>query len=170
MAADENFDGLASIVRLTGSTIPQRARFIGETILSASLSSISLGLLCGQLGGCFASIGPLVPFMLGSWTGYTFGLLGHWKGVTRQARFYSKMYPALMAHSLKHEWDILVPRRAAQDGAAMTEWVEEGGIGRLTMVVLTAASVKPEVEEILAKEKQKMVEVYTNPPGAEQDD
>ena len=162
MPVDESsFEGLSSLVRLTGTNIPQRARFIGESLVSAALSSVTLGVVCGQIGASFLSIGPLVPFMLGSWTGYTIGLFGHWQTVTKQAHYYSKTYPRLMAHCLKCEWDIVVPEIALEDGN-MSEWVREGGMQRLTMAVLAAGSVRPQVDEILANEKQKMVEDYTS--------
>lgn len=38
---DENFDGLSSLVRLTGVSVPARARFVGETLLGSTVSGFS---------------------------------------------------------------------------------------------------------------------------------
>ena len=162
---DSSFEGLSSLVRLTGRNIPQRARFIGETLIGATLSSLTLGVLCGQVGACFVGIGPLVPFMVGSWTGYTFGLIGQWHAVTKQAYYFSRNYTQLMAHCLKCDWDIVVPEQALQNGNNMSDWIKEGGIGRLTMAVLAAQTMRPEVDEIVIKERQKLVDDFTGASG-----
>lgn len=64
---DSGLDNLSSLVRLTGVTVPARARFIGESLASATLSDLALGLVCGQAGAVTTSSGPLVPFLFGTW-------------------------------------------------------------------------------------------------------
>jgi len=81
---DSHFDGLSSLVRLSGSNVPARARFIGEAILSSTMTGLTLGLVFGRVGGLTVA-GPLVPFLVGTWTGYTFGLVGHWRNCKRLA-------------------------------------------------------------------------------------
>mmetsp|Transcript_24457 Transcript_24457/g.41573 ORF Transcript_24457/g.41573 Transcript_24457/m.41573 type:complete len:85 (-) Transcript_24457:6-260(-) len=77
---ETQFDGLSSLVRLTGSSVPARAKFVGETVLGCTLSSVVFGLVCGQMGASLAykGVGPLVPYLVGSWVGYTMGIVGQW--------------------------------------------------------------------------------------------
>lgn len=68
--ADDSNDGFAenlgSFIKLTGLAVPARARFIGESLASATLTGLSVGLICGQVGAT-AVTGPLVPFLWGTW-------------------------------------------------------------------------------------------------------
>ena len=78
MAVDEtHFDGLNGLVRLSGANVPARAQYVAETLITASLSSLTFGLVFGQLGATIYTVGPILPFLIGSWTGYTFGLITH---------------------------------------------------------------------------------------------
>jgi hypothetical protein len=60
--SSSGLDNLGSFIRFTGATVPARARYIGE-----SLSGLALGLVCGQVGSNIAGLGPLVPFIFGTW-------------------------------------------------------------------------------------------------------
>ena len=64
---DSGLDSLSSFIRLTGVSVPARARFIGEAIASSTLSGLAMGLCCGQIGAMMGSVGPLVPFLCGTW-------------------------------------------------------------------------------------------------------
>eukprot|EP00540_Astrosyne_radiata_P019504 CAMPEP_0116823210 /NCGR_PEP_ID=MMETSP0418-20121206/714_1 /TAXON_ID=1158023 /ORGANISM="Astrosyne radiata, Strain 13vi08-1A" /LENGTH=167 /DNA_ID=CAMNT_0004451443 /DNA_START=60 /DNA_END=563 /DNA_ORIENTATION=+ len=153
--SESQFEGLSSLVRLTGAAIPARARFVGETILSSTLSSLTLGLLCGQLGATVESVGPLVPYLVGSWFGCTIGLWNQWSSSKRLAISYAKKYPTLMAYALKQEWDVKVESTKNLD-----RWIQNGGLGIMTMSILAAQSCRADVEEIQQKNRQRLVEEY----------
>lgn len=137
MVDDAPFEGFSSLVRLSGVNVPARARFVGETLLSATLASLTLGLVCGQVGGTYPSIGPLVPFLIGSWTGYTFGLLNQWRNSKRTVGIYAERFPNLLRHSLAREWDVVVPK-----DVELKTWIENGGLGRMTVSILAASSCR----------------------------
>lgn len=160
---DGHFEGLSSLVRLSGVSIPARARFVGETILSSSLSGLSVGLLSGTLGSTFlaASVGPLIPFLIGSGTGYIFGLFYQWNLSKRRALNYCENYPRLMAHSLRWEWEATdLPQTLS--GKEMLVWVRQGGLPRLSVCILAAINCTGAVEEIQQRGRQNLVEFYAD--------
>lgn len=96
--SQHNFDGLASLIAFTGFTVPARARFVAQFIGSSLYSSITCGLVAGQ-AGAMVSCGPLIPFMAGSWFGYTWGAIGFWKQAQKKAFTCARRYPRILAHS-----------------------------------------------------------------------
>eukprot|EP00977_Amphora_coffeiformis_P028357 scaffold34937_cov165-Amphora_coffeaeformis.AAC.4 len=158
---DSHFDGLSSLVRLTGVSVPARARFVGESLLGSTITSLSVGLLSGSVGATFfaASVGPLVPFLIGSGAGYTFGLIYQWRMAKRRALVFCQDYPRLMAHTLRWEWDVRdIPQNA--NGNELTAWVLRGGLPRLTNLILASHSCASAVEEIKERNRQRIVESY----------
>jgi hypothetical protein len=157
---ESHFEGLSSLIRFTGAQVPARARFVAETVLGCSLSALTFGLVCGQVGSATPSVGPLVPYLCGSWFGFTFGLLAQWRFAKRRALHYCRLYPALMTSTLHHEWDVQVPEKfEGKDG--LEEWVVAGNVGLLTTTILAAQSCITEVDEIQQKTRQRFVDEYT---------
>jgi hypothetical protein len=160
------FEGLGSLIRVAGVNVPARARFVGETLIGATLSSVTFGLVCGQFGAVIPAVGPLFPFLCGSWFGYTFGLVGQWVQCKRLAKTYAEKYPALLMHSLEHEWNIDVPRSISQGGEnkeLLQDWIFNGGLGRTTISIIAAQSCRLSVEEIQQKNRERVVEqLYEN--------
>ena len=100
---------LASLIRLTNVNVPGRARIVAEGTISATLYSLTLGLSSGAVGAIATSIGPLVPFMIGSSIGYSFGFIHYWCHNRRLTLDVAQEYPTLLAHALKAERNIKVP-------------------------------------------------------------
>ena len=126
---DSHMEGLSSLIRLSGANVPARARFVGEAMIQASLSSITFGLVCGQVGALFmTTTGPLVPFLVGSWTGYTVGLMTYWYGAKRLAITYAQKYPTLLVHALTTERLFQVPNSVMQqlNDGKLEQWIVEG--------------------------------------------
>lgn len=162
---ESQFEGLPSLIRMAGTNVPARARFVGEALVSSSLASITLGLVCGQAGAfAMASTGPLVPFLLGSWTGYTVGLLTYWHGCKRLALTYAQRYPTLLAHALSTERFVDVPDSVMEanksDDKVLEDWILEGGLPRLSMSILAAQACRNDVEELERQERQRLMEEY----------
>jgi hypothetical protein len=106
---DSPLDGLSSLIQLSGVSVPTRARFIGEALVSSTLASVTLGLSCGMVGAIVTPFGPLVPFLCGAWTGYSLGLVNYWRTSQRLAIDYARLYPTLLAHALGSERFLIVP-------------------------------------------------------------
>jgi len=152
-------------VKLSGATVPARARFVAETLLSATLSSLTLGLVCGQVGALCSDVGPLVPFLVGSWTGYTFGLVSQWWHSKRTVLHYAEKYPQLLRHSLVEDAYVKdVPKITSSDsgnsGQNLKQWILDGGIGRMSWSILAAGNCHGSVEELIEKERQRMVDEH----------
>jgi hypothetical protein len=103
------FDGMSSLLRMIGFNVPVRAHFLAEALVSSTLSSITLGVLGGMIGSSILPIGPLVPFFIGSWTGYTVGLIQHWKHAQKETLQMAHYYPTILGHGLYTEFGIVVP-------------------------------------------------------------
>ena len=162
---ESHLEGISSLIRMSGS-IPARARFIGEAMVTSSLGAITLGLVCGQAGSmfCFATVGPLVPFLVGSWTGYTLGLYQYWRQAKRLAETFAQQYPTLMVHALVTERFTEIPPSVMEStdygGATLHKWILEGGLGRLSMSILAAQSCRNDVEELQRQDRQRLMEEY----------
>jgi hypothetical protein len=162
-ADDGHFEGLSSLVRLTGVSVPARARFVGETMLGSSVMGLSVGLLSGSVGATFfvASVGPLVPFLVGSGVRYSFGLIYQWRLSRRRALYFCENYPRLRAHTLRWEWDEKsVPLTA--NGDQLVDWVLAGGLPRLTNSILAAITCSPNVVEIQERNRQRIIDAYAD--------
>ena len=156
---DSHFDGLSSLVRLSGAQVPARARFVGEALLSASFSSITLGLVCGQVGSILmTTTGPLVPFLIGSWAGYSFGLMSYWKSSVKWCDTCAQRYPKLLIHALRTQPHIV--EQPPADEERLVDWVKQGSLGRLSMCILAAQACRNDVEEIERAERQRLMEQY----------
>jgi hypothetical protein len=156
----DSMDGLSSLVRLTGVNVPARARFVGEAVVNATLSGLTAGLVCGQVGATIASCGPLVPFLVGSWLGSGFGLYGHWRKTYQHTLLCAVHYPTIFTHSLWTEQHMVVPPQSAKDGESLKAWVTSGGLGRLTWCILAAQACRGDVEEVQRKKRQQLVDEW----------
>lgn len=158
---DSHFDGISSLVRLSGAHVPARARFVGEALLQASFASITLGLVCGQAGAiAMTPIGPLVPFLVGSCAGYSFGLFSYWKTSVKWCDRVAKRYPTLLIHALRTQpHAVEVPPSDASEGKLET-WIKQGSLGRLSQCILAAQACRSDVEEIERHERQRLTEEY----------
>jgi len=115
-----HLSGLSSLVRLSGVNVPARAQFLGETLVSATISSLTVGLTAGLSGAVFfpATVGPLVPALVGLGVGYNFGLYSMWASSKRRMMWFAQQYPTVLAHALRTENQIIVPAsivRASQE-------------------------------------------------------
>jgi hypothetical protein len=162
MSDESNFEGLSSLVRLSGTSVPARARFVGETLLGSSISGLTLGLMWGSVGATFfpLTIGPLVPFLWGSGVGYTFGLVYQWRLAKRRAIVTCENYPALMVHSLRWEWNVRDLPYNKDQGDALAKWILQGSVSRLSLAMLASQTCAPAVEEIQQRNRQRIVDAY----------
>jgi hypothetical protein len=179
------FDGLSSLIAFSGFTIPARARFITQCLSSSLFSGLTLGLVCGQAGAVLLPCGPLVPFMTGSWMGYTWGMVAFWNRSKTNMMSIARRYPRILSHSLLAEFDVTVPSHVNTDSIAgskeesesdkdfgrarygdisetsLEQWIVDGGIGRVSYAVLAAQSCREDVVEMQKNQRQKLIDAYT---------
>ena len=160
--ADGALEGIGSLIRMSGYSFPSRARFVGETMVTASLTSLTVGLLCGNIGSMIPSVGPLVPFLFGSWFGYSAGLVSQWRNSKDLAKKYATRYPSLMLYALEHQaWDI-GSESVTDSEEPLDQWIAKGGLARTTVCILAAQSLKSCVHTIEKRGRDKAADEYYN--------
>jgi hypothetical protein len=106
-----------------------------------------------------ASVGPLVPFLVGSGLGYTYGLFYQWRLAKRRALTFCENYPRLMAYCLRWEFDVLdAPQKA--NGKELASWVIQGGLPRISNSILAANACTSAVAELHERNRQRIVDAY----------
>lgn len=172
--AHSHFDGLSSLISFTGFAIPARARFIAQFIGSTLYSSLTIGLVAGQ-AGALLPCGPLLPFMTGSWIGYTWGCVAFWRQSKKKALTCARRYPKVLAHGLLTNFDMEVPTNVSmndegarqdigrqQKEASLEDWILTGGVGRLSHAILASQSCEDDIIELQKSERQKLVDGYSS--------
>lgn len=128
---------LLCAIRLSGAHVPARACWRGAA--PSLLQLTRTGLVCGQAGAiCMAPLGPLVPFLLGSWVGYTFGLAAYWKASLKWCDRVARRYPTLLVQALRTQpYSLEVPPSTVGDdtGKGLHDWIHHGSYGRLSLSI-----------------------------------
>ena len=168
-------DGFSSLLRLSGVTVPARARFVGAATFSGIYTGTTIGLVCGQLGALFTPFGPLLPFLFGSGLGFCLGLYSTWKNAVKTTYLYANHYPHILAHALWTDSRISVPPsvlpptspdsekdvEAATNNnmpTAMAEWIQRQGMRDFSFCVLAAQTCEKDVGEVDELVRQRLVE------------
>lgn len=153
-----------------GFSIPARARFVAHFVGSTLFTSLTVGLVAGQTGAML-SCGPLLPFMTGSWIGYTWGCIGFWKQSRKKALACANRYPKVMAHGFLTNFDMEVPptvsmetgeyKEGQQKKQSLEEWICTGGIRRMSYAILTAQSCEEDIAELQKNQRQQLIDGYS---------
>jgi hypothetical protein len=137
---EDKVDGLGGLLTLVG-IVPARARFIGGAVASSLLSSLTIGLSFGMMGAAFISTGPLIPFLVGSWIGHSFGLYHYYRSSKNDAIKLARNFPSLLAHAMWTEFGVIVPPAVVE---ATDEWCRRynGKVDGETPTSGTAAAIQ----------------------------
>lgn len=166
-----SLDGFSSLLRLSGTLVPARARFAGAATFSGLYTATTLGLVCGQLGMMCTPFGPLVPFLCGSSLGFGLGLYASWRSAVQKTLIYAGHYPHILAHALWTDSRIVVPARVVQNAShssAMVDWVQSQGMREYALCVLAALTCEKDVLEVDALVRQRLVEDLAAPKKDEE--
>lgn len=189
MASDEKIDGINGIIGLAG-IIPTRAKYIGEAFVSATLTSMTLGVTFGMMGAAYLPTGPLIPFLFGSWLGNSFGLWYHYHNGRNDAMRVAKLYPSLLAHTMMTVHDVIVPQAVLavsevrldvendteaeikKEGITMSpatldvmtpsldEWISKASYRVMAFAILATQDCRADIEEIESYRRKQLVESY----------
>ena len=177
-------DGFSSLLRLSGVTVPARARFVGAATFSGLYTGTTVGLVCGQLGMLLTPFGPLVPFLLGSGLGsglgFCVGLYSSWSNAVKMTFTYADHYPHILAHALWTDSRIIVPSSvlpailpdSEKDekvieatsvtgnnvSTTMVDWIQRQGLREFSLCVLAAQTCQKDVDEVDELVRQRLVE------------
>lgn len=171
-------DGFSSLLRLSGVSVPARARFVGAATFSGIYTGTTVGLVCGQLGALLTPFGPLLPFLFGSSFGFCLGLYTTWNDAVKMTYMYANHYPHILAHALWTDSRIIVPssvlppiqpnsenddKEAITDNSTsmtmtMADWVKCQGMRDFSFCVLAAQTCQKDVDEVDELVRQRLVE------------
>ena len=94
-------------IKLLGASlgiVPCRARFVGRFVAFGTFVSTTSGLFFGQAGALLGT-GPLVPYLIGAWAGFSLAGVIFWRGEVKRALKFVQAYPKLMEHALLSSGD-----------------------------------------------------------------
>jgi hypothetical protein len=113
--ASSPWEGISSILTASGTQVPARARFAGQALISGSFGAITFGFVAGQIGAVLTPVGPLIPFLFGSTTGFGMGVYNCWLARKSECITYARHYPRILIHALWADQRIIVPRHVLQE-------------------------------------------------------
>lgn len=168
-------DGFSSLLRLSGVSVPARARFVGAATFSGIYTGTTIGLVCGQLGALLTPFGPLVPFLLGTSFGFCMGVYTTWNNAVKMTYVYANHYPHILAHALWTDSHIIVPPSVlppilsdsekdieaiplSAASTTMAEWVKSQGMRDFSFCVLAAQTCEKDVGEVDELVRQRLIE------------
>jgi hypothetical protein len=108
------WEGVSSLLNLSGNQVPARARFAGQALISGSFGAVTFGLVAGQIGASLTPWGPILPFLVGSSAGFSFGAYSIWAARKTECLTFARHYPTLLAHALWVDRRIIVPANVLQ--------------------------------------------------------
>jgi hypothetical protein len=84
-------------------TVPQRGVFVAKHVAVCTLSAMAFGITGGVLGAYLApnNVGPLVPYLVCSASGFAFSSYMFWRTERRLAMHFVREYPKLMMHHFR---------------------------------------------------------------------
>ena len=135
-------EGLTELVAASGISVPARAKFVGRFMAYTTFGAVTFGLVCGQLS-VMLSIGPLIPFMCGAWSGFTLTSIGFWRHERAIVKDYIGRYPALMERVIRTQF----PYSNMPKHVSAEQWLQKGGISAISWCILAAQSCSYLVQE-----------------------
>ena len=144
--------------------VPCRARFVGRFVAFSTFVSTTSGLFFGQAGALLGA-GPLVPYLIGAWAGYSLAGVIFWKGEVKRALKFVQNYPRLMEHALLSSGDHGESQTFKYErDTDLTTWIRADGCSRwlrtarMSWLVLAAQKVAPSVQQIEDARRDKLVQ------------
>ena len=125
--------------------------------------STTSGLFFGQAGALLGA-GPLVPYLVGAWAGYSLAGVIFWRGEVKRALKFVQNYPKLMEHALLSSGEHSSVRIKYERDADLTTWIRADGCSRwlrtarMSWLVLAAQKVAPSVQTIEDAKRDKLVQ------------
>ena len=119
-------------IKLLGASlgiVPCRAKFVGRFVAFSTFVSTTSGLFFGQAGALLGA-GPLVPYLVGAWAGYSLAGFIFWRGEVKRALKFVQNYPKLMEHALLSSGEHSSVRIKYERDADLTTWVRADGCSR----------------------------------------
>ena len=134
----------------------------GRFVAFSTFVSTTSGLFFGQAGALLGA-GPLVPYLVGAWAGYSLAGVIFWRGEVKRALKFVQAYPRLMEHALLSSGDHGESQTFKCDTDLAT-WIRADGCSRwlrtarMSWLVLAAQKVAPSVQQIEDAKRDKLIQ------------
>ena len=136
---------------------------IGRFVAFSTFVSTTSGLFFGQ-AGALLGMGPLVPYLVGAWAGYSLAGVIFWRGEVKRALKFVQSYPRLMEHALLSSGDQSSIQNKYERDTDLATWIRADGCSRwlrtarMSWLVLAAQKVAPSVQKIEDAKRDKLVQ------------
>eukprot|EP00287_Rhodomonas_sp_CCMP768_P009327 CAMPEP_0196732796 /NCGR_PEP_ID=MMETSP1091-20130531/12088_1 /TAXON_ID=302021 /ORGANISM="Rhodomonas sp., Strain CCMP768" /LENGTH=162 /DNA_ID=CAMNT_0042076107 /DNA_START=25 /DNA_END=513 /DNA_ORIENTATION=- len=160
MSEDENVRGLAGLKSFWGLVghIPSRGVFLAQFFGTSTLNSFLFGSIGGLLGQTVLGTGPTLPFLAGSWVGFSVSCVYVWKRDTDNAVVLCRRYPRLVRHYLASEF----PLEFDDDSAVPTKEALLASLRLRSRVISATYALQPLTAEITQKRMESIKDQYAS--------
>eukprot|EP00434_Breviolum_minutum_P032968 symbB.v1.2.029165.t1/scaffold3163.1/size62148/6 len=100
------------------------------------------------------AIGPLVPFLFGSWFGYTLSCISFWRAECTTARGYVQNFPRLLEYTVRTEF----PWAQMPQDVNIEKWMQSNSFVRLSWCILAGQSCQPLIHEHQEEKRKALLE------------
>mmetsp|Transcript_6061 Transcript_6061/g.9471 ORF Transcript_6061/g.9471 Transcript_6061/m.9471 type:complete len:160 (-) Transcript_6061:78-557(-) len=139
------------------SSTPQRHLFVVKHLGSSMISALVCGVGCGVVGSTFfaASIGPLVPYLVGSTVGFALSSYSMWTSELEEAYFWSKRYPRLIEHQLNFGF---AGMNIGPIDVRSADIARTASLAQKTWLILSCANAQADIQQIESNLRERLVE------------
>eukprot|EP00435_Cladocopium_sp_Y103_P057045 s1270_g19.t1 len=99
------------------------------------------------------SVGPLVPFLCGSWLGYTLSSISFWRSECSTARGYVRDYPRLLEYVIRTEF----PWARMPEDIGIEKWMQGDSLIRLSWCILAGQSCQSLIQEHQEEKRRELL-------------
>eukprot|EP00040_Diaphanoeca_grandis_P038381 m.4537 g.4537 ORF g.4537 m.4537 type:complete len:160 (+) comp3433_c0_seq1:135-614(+) len=149
-------------------TVPTRGIVVAKHIGQAFGCAISFGLCGGIVGSTLApvSLGPLVPYLVGSSFGFVFSSVGFWHREKQAAIEATRKYPAVIGHHLR----VAFPGLTTNSSFGLSNLrdsvsIQSASIGPITWLILARQTAEKDISEIEQRLVDQIVDEYAPNEG-----
>ena len=141
-------------IKLLGASlgiVPCRARSVGRFVAFSTFVSTTSGLFFGQIGALLGT-GPLVPYLVGAWAGYSLAGVIFWRGEVKRALKFVQAYPRLMEHALLSSGDHGESQTFKYErDTDLTTWIRADGCSRWLRTARMSTPRRPRASTFLRR-------------------
>jgi hypothetical protein len=143
-----------------------------------------------MMGAAFLPTGPLIPFLMGSWMGHTFGLYHHYRSSKNDAMKLARNFPSILAHAMWTEFGVIVPPsvvRATEErcqhcdgkvdgetptttettticansnNVMMDQWIQRKGYKMVGFAILSLPQCTDDVKEVHRRKRENLIKAH----------
>lgn len=142
-------------------TVPARGMLIAQHLGQSTLLSLTFGIAAGYVGANFfpATVGPVVPYLVGSVTGFGVSSWIFWQSERKAAIHAAHVYPEIMRYRLVTAFTErkLPPSLEVIGTSGFTG--QNLGMAATAWLILSAHLARADIEEIQSRQAEAIVDM-----------